>query len=82
MDPTYFNDAKSFICKAIMVWVSETKRRSAHTKEKTLSSPRLKFFTFYALDMKKKLGGDQTGNDSVLLNYKLQFVTGALERHQ
>lgn len=31
--------------------------------------------------MKRKIGGDQIGNDSVLSNYKLHFVTGALERH-
>lgn len=31
--------------------------------------------------MKRKLGGDQIENDSVLSNYKLQFVTGALEEH-
>lgn len=30
--------------------------------------------------MKRKLGRDQIGNDSVFSNYKLHFVTGALER--
>lgn len=48
------------------------------TKKNTLS---FTFFSFYALNMKRKLGGDQIENDSVLSNYKLQFVTGALEEH-
>lgn len=82
MGPNYFNNAKSSICKAIIIWVSKAKmRKCTHTKN-PLSSSRFKFFTFYALDMKRKLGGDQIGNDSVLLNYKLQFVTGALVRRQ
>lgn len=76
----YFNDAKNSICKAIMIWVSKAETRK-YTKQKTISSPRSKFFSFYALDMKRKIGGDQIGNDSVLSNYKLHFVTGALERH-
>lgn len=52
-----------------------------YTKQKKLSFLKFKSFSFYALDMKRKLAGDGIGNDSALSNYKLQFVSAAPERH-
>lgn len=80
--PIILTMQKAPFAKQLLFGYLKQRWESAHTYKKPLSSSRFKFFTFYALDMKRKLGGDQIGNDSVLLNYKLQFVTGALVRHQ